>query len=265
MVLMLRSIHIPARLVTGYSATTYNPITGYYEVFTLDAHAWVEAYIEGEGWVSFEPTNAYALPREKDKTKNTSQELEEYLDTLMKMGKYQRYRGFFEDVYAYVLLTFEAVNKMIFTIGELMAAGVHLAVSFFVHVGIYLLLLALAIFYLWHRYSAFFYQSIAAGEIASCQDIEQYRTIHLSLQKLFAHYESELKAGETPLEYAERLSSEYPEYKNVIQEFYTLVDQKSYQKHIQNMDIQKIKALALKLSKLKKEPQPFIERLRGLL
>ena len=265
MVLMLRSIHIPARLVNGYNATTYNPITGFYEIYRLDAHAWVEAYIEGEGWVSFEPTSAYALPQKKDKTKNTSQELEAYLNILKQMEKYQQYRGIFEEMYSYGLLAFETVNKMIFTIGELMVTGVNLLIFFFIHIGIYLLLLALAIFYLWHRYSAVFYQRIAVKEISSCQNIEQYRTIHMSLQKLFVHYESELKTGETPLEYAKRLSLEYPEFKNVIKEFYTRVDQKSYQGHIQDMDIQKIKTLAFELSKIKKEPQPFIERFRGLL
>lgn len=264
MVLMLRSINIPARLVNGYNASTYNPVTGFYEIYRLDAHAWVEAYIEGEGWVSFEPTSTYALPQKKDKTTNTSQELEEYLSKLKEMQKYEKYRGFFEELYAYSLLVFETINKTIFAIGELMMTGASLVIFFFIHIGIYLLLLALVAFYLWHRYSALFYQSIASKEISSCQNIEQYEVIHQSLQKLFTHYESELKTGETPLEYAKRLSLEYPEFKNNIKEFYTLVDQKSYQKHIQDIDIRKIKTLALELSKIKKEPQAFLERLRGL-
>lgn len=56
MVVMLRSLDIPSRLVTGYFASQYNPVTGYYEVRELDAHAWVEAYMDGYGWVTFEPT-----------------------------------------------------------------------------------------------------------------------------------------------------------------------------------------------------------------
>ena len=60
----MRAQDIPARLVTGYSVTTFNPVTGYYEARVLDGHAWVEAWIAGTGWVTFEPTAAYALPKE---------------------------------------------------------------------------------------------------------------------------------------------------------------------------------------------------------
>lgn len=61
MAMMLRSIDIPSRLVTGFSATTQNPLTGYYEIRGIDGHAWVEAWIDGR-WVSFEPTAYYSLP-----------------------------------------------------------------------------------------------------------------------------------------------------------------------------------------------------------
>jgi hypothetical protein len=61
MVVMLRSLNIPARLATGFVAERYNAITGYYEVKKKDAHAWVEAYIENYGWVTFEPTPSFAV------------------------------------------------------------------------------------------------------------------------------------------------------------------------------------------------------------
>ena len=56
MVVMLRSQGIPARLASGYGSGDYNRITGYYEVHANDAHAWVEAYFPGSGWVPFDPT-----------------------------------------------------------------------------------------------------------------------------------------------------------------------------------------------------------------
>jgi len=63
MVVMLRTLGIPARLVTGYAAHRYNAITGYYEVRKMDAHAWVEAQIPeyGYGWVTFEPTPSITI------------------------------------------------------------------------------------------------------------------------------------------------------------------------------------------------------------
>ncbi len=64
LVMMLRAVGIPARFVTGFYATTANPVTGYYEVGALNAHAWVEAYISGFGWVTFEPTPPFELPKQ---------------------------------------------------------------------------------------------------------------------------------------------------------------------------------------------------------
>jgi transglutaminase-like putative cysteine protease len=56
MVVMLRALNIPARLVAGYGSGDYNPFTNYYEVRADDAHAWVEVYFPGVGWVPFDPT-----------------------------------------------------------------------------------------------------------------------------------------------------------------------------------------------------------------
>jgi hypothetical protein len=65
MVVLLRTLNIPARLVTGFYVNHYNPVTGYYEVWRSDGHAWVEAYVEPHGWVTFEPTSGFVLPQWK--------------------------------------------------------------------------------------------------------------------------------------------------------------------------------------------------------
>jgi len=60
MALMLRSLGIPARVVTGYTSGTndekhhMNVITG------VDAHAWTQVYFAGYGWVNFEPSASFA-------------------------------------------------------------------------------------------------------------------------------------------------------------------------------------------------------------
>lgn len=56
MVLMLRSIGIPARLVTGFLATEWNDFGNYYTVRQRDAHAWVEVYYPQSGWMTMDPT-----------------------------------------------------------------------------------------------------------------------------------------------------------------------------------------------------------------
>ena len=58
---MLRSLGIPAREVTGYVPGSFNPITDLYEVRAKDAHAWVDVWFPRYGWQSFDPTARVAL------------------------------------------------------------------------------------------------------------------------------------------------------------------------------------------------------------
>ncbi|NOX20164.1 MAG: DUF3488 domain-containing transglutaminase family protein [Nitrospirae bacterium] len=55
MVMLLRAVGIPARVVSGYLGGEYNKYGGYYIVRQKDAHTWVEASIDGN-WVRFDPT-----------------------------------------------------------------------------------------------------------------------------------------------------------------------------------------------------------------
>lgn len=56
MVMLARSAGIPARLVTGYLRGETNRFSRRYAVRQSDAHAWVEVFFPGVGWVAFDPT-----------------------------------------------------------------------------------------------------------------------------------------------------------------------------------------------------------------
>ncbi|SPE37760.1 Transglutaminase domain protein [Candidatus Sulfopaludibacter sp. SbA6] len=56
MTVMLRTLGMPARLATGFQSGTYNPISELWLVRASDAHSWVEAWIPGHGWTTFDPT-----------------------------------------------------------------------------------------------------------------------------------------------------------------------------------------------------------------
>ncbi len=58
MAVMLRAEGVPARVVTGYAMGEYDFTRGAYRVPADAAHAWVEVYFPGYGWVEFEPTPA---------------------------------------------------------------------------------------------------------------------------------------------------------------------------------------------------------------
>ncbi|MEW9701538.1 DUF4129 domain-containing transglutaminase family protein [Paenibacillus sp. SI8] len=83
MTVLARSIGLPARWVKGYSSGT-TPIPDYlrdygalsqfgpdidpdaagtYTVRNSDAHSWVEVYFDGYGWIPFEPTSGFTLPK----------------------------------------------------------------------------------------------------------------------------------------------------------------------------------------------------------
>ena len=86
MVVMLREVGIPARLANGFSLGERNPFTGFYEVRAMDGHAWAEGWIEGRGWVMFEPTPFYPLPQQQEQTQQqvagaTDRYLERLADT----------------------------------------------------------------------------------------------------------------------------------------------------------------------------------------
>lgn len=55
MALLARSVGIPARVVTGYRVGEKNPILGHYVVRERNAHAWVEAFVDGH-WLTVDPT-----------------------------------------------------------------------------------------------------------------------------------------------------------------------------------------------------------------
>jgi hypothetical protein len=56
MAVMLRAEGIPSRIVTGYQSGVFNPLTEWYLIRAADAHSWVEAFIPGRGWQTFDPT-----------------------------------------------------------------------------------------------------------------------------------------------------------------------------------------------------------------
>jgi len=61
LVVMARSIGIPARLVTGFVPGSRDALTGRFVVRERDAHAWAEIYFPGIGWQGFDPTASVPL------------------------------------------------------------------------------------------------------------------------------------------------------------------------------------------------------------
>jgi transglutaminase-like putative cysteine protease len=56
MAVMLRTVGVPTRNVTGFIGGTYNRFGKFYAVRQGDAHSWVEVYVDDYGWKTFDPT-----------------------------------------------------------------------------------------------------------------------------------------------------------------------------------------------------------------
>lgn len=95
MVIMARTLGMPARWVKGYTAgvseqeqmmnsTMYmqeqmEPVnSGKFTVRNADAHSWVEIYFAGYGWVPFEPTPGFSIPQQYG-----TQQVEDILQDLL--------------------------------------------------------------------------------------------------------------------------------------------------------------------------------------
>jgi len=92
MVVLLRSLSLPARLVNGFAGGRENRIGDFLELSRSDAHAWVEVHYEGVGWVRYDPTPAdlRARPLPASSLSERARELASALE----LWWYQRVVGF---------------------------------------------------------------------------------------------------------------------------------------------------------------------------
>lgn len=64
LVVMARTVGIPARLATGFVPGSRDALSGRFVVRERDAHAWAEVYFPGIGWQGFDPTASVPLAGE---------------------------------------------------------------------------------------------------------------------------------------------------------------------------------------------------------
>ena len=63
MTMLARASGVPARLVTGYRVAEWSPFAREYVVREKNAHAWVEAWVNGD-WRTYDPTPMSELPQD---------------------------------------------------------------------------------------------------------------------------------------------------------------------------------------------------------
>jgi transglutaminase-like putative cysteine protease len=63
MALLMRLAGVPSRVVVGYQGGEYNPLGDFWVIRQSSAHAWTEVWIEGQGWMRYDPTAVLAPDR----------------------------------------------------------------------------------------------------------------------------------------------------------------------------------------------------------
>jgi len=71
---LMRLGGIPARVVTGYQGGEWNEQNKYLAVYQFNAHAWVEVWLNGNGWTRIDPTTFVAPERVLDGVEDALQD-----------------------------------------------------------------------------------------------------------------------------------------------------------------------------------------------
>ena len=142
MVVMARSIGIPARWVKGYTEGEYKGLgeagSRIFEVTNNNAHSWVEVYFPGIGWVPFEPTQGFSnsvqfnfdtaaqndtlppveKPEDIEKNKPELKEnAEKQTSSAFSIKKYfEQIKGFFVNYWKWMVLVFLVIAFLAFVI-----------------------------------------------------------------------------------------------------------------------------------------------------
>jgi transglutaminase-like putative cysteine protease len=90
---LMRAAGIPSRVVQGYAGGYRNRYGDYWVVRKMDAHAWAEVWLPGEGWVRVDPTAAVAPERVLDTVEDLARNeslLPSNFAPLLEMGDWAR-------------------------------------------------------------------------------------------------------------------------------------------------------------------------------
>lgn len=187
MTILARSIGIPTRYVEGY-VLPERSTDGIYEVTNKQAHAWVEVYFEGFGWMTFEPTAPFL-----ESLNNTTEE--QILNTQNKTKKEEEIDDEVED---------SKPKNNNETLKEEVSNNVNDIESkskLFIRITIQLLVVSL----LWIFIVPYFKRKIVIYRLKKYSSKQEIIKTYKRLLRGFSLQGLKINIGETPLQYAQRL------------------------------------------------------------
>lgn len=251
---LMRAVDIPARVVVGYQGAEYNPFENYMMVYQYNAHAWNEVWLEGEGWVRFDPTGAVSPTRielgAEAALRDDPAFLDDFLFTAMRLGgmgwintlrlrfdalEYEwnrRVVNYNEEV------QFELLEELIGDVTESKAVLFLLIATALVMLGV----------------------GVAVIRVDRSAQRDPVVNLYVSIGKELEKIDLPRKRGEGPLHYRDRVIAERPELAEIMSELTELYVQLSYRSrtvdNLQRNQTRQLKAmlnqLLFKLSPLAK-------------
>ncbi|PKL78439.1 MAG: hypothetical protein CVV27_03280, partial [Candidatus Melainabacteria bacterium HGW-Melainabacteria-1] len=173
--IMARSLGLGTRFVTGYTSGNYNPMTGYFEVRSSDAHGWVEIYFPHHGWVPFDPTPGFVAPLSQEQLheESTSKHFLDFFKQLIPQDWKQRFEDFGEWAAKLLGVVFGAIFGVL-TLLPVSTLALLVAVT----------IAALLVWVFWHRRS-------------QAQDIQVFKPVYASDPDKKTYVEAYLELLET--------------------------------------------------------------------
>ncbi len=217
MVVMLRSIGIPARLVTGFLQGEWNEIGGYFTVRQKDAHSWVEAYLPRSGWVTFDPTPAILIEDQR----TALSLLSKYIDSIrLRWDRYiinyslkdqteaiRKTREKIRSMEGDLQLMYESIKRYMLDVKSGLTDLSRISVKTIKLLSLYFLLLAISLYlYIKKGYRPFRLFS-GTGADRNSQIVELYKKMLKLLEKRGIIKEK----NKTPLEFAISLNTKQDE------------------------------------------------------
>ncbi len=111
MIMFCRSVNIPSRMATGYHGGDFNPIAGYYVIRQKFAHAWVQVFLPGRGWVNYDPSPATSLTSVQQKM-NWLTEITDFLQWV-RLQWLQSIIAFNESMRRSIILKIETLGRAV--------------------------------------------------------------------------------------------------------------------------------------------------------
>ena len=221
-VFLMRAAGIPARVVAGYQGGEMNDIGNYLSVYQYDAHAWAEVWLQGSGWVRVDPTAAVAPQRIEEGVRGSIGQEE-----LLRETDYSWLSLSNSLLLADIRLQLSAIVYYwdSWVLGYDSAFQLNLMKKFFKDMDIEWLGYFLVLFFgVTLAVMAFFFHVKRMG--ADYSPLEQSYMEFIGLMKKLG---VDRNPGEAPLNYARRVSSEFPELSESIDRITSLFTHLAYE------------------------------------